>query len=412
MAIGTGTAILGSSLISGIGSIFGAKGANKAAQANAAAAAANTASANQAVYESLVPARQSRQAAADIYSSGLQSGQDAWWNQMAPIADQAAPALGNINALNANYGGNTQFNDPTAYTGNTQFNRDTEIGGHWDNLASQNFFESPDYQFRQQEALDAVQGSAAAAGGLYSGNTLKDITDRASNLAAGEYGNWFNRQLGLADRNYGADVSNYDRDAGQFASNFARDYGVFSDNYGRASDQFSSNFARDYGVFSDNYGRDFAQNQYLANQGINALTSGAALDYGVETGIGQAQADVLGQYGQDIINAGQTYSNNLMGNAGMQTNTPYVSPWGGINSAIQGGLQNYLWAQNAGLLGGSTGQPGYSAAPTWQQTYGGDGNYGHIFDPLYGGGNKITGAVTYPYPGGPQVNFMGGPIVQ
>lgn len=60
------------------------------------------------------------------------------------------------------------------------------------------FYESPDYQFRMKEGLNAVQGSAAALGGLYSGNAFRAITDYGSGVAAGEFGNYVNRQLALA----------------------------------------------------------------------------------------------------------------------------------------------------------------------------------------------------------------------
>jgi hypothetical protein len=60
------------------------------------------------------------------------------------------------------------------------------------------FFKSPDYQFRLREGLDAVQNSAAARGGLYSGNALRGIEEYGQGLAANEFGNWFNRQAALA----------------------------------------------------------------------------------------------------------------------------------------------------------------------------------------------------------------------
>jgi hypothetical protein len=60
------------------------------------------------------------------------------------------------------------------------------------------FYQSPDYQFRMGQGLDAVQGSAAAQGGLYSGNALRGINDYAQGTAAGEFGNYVNRQLALA----------------------------------------------------------------------------------------------------------------------------------------------------------------------------------------------------------------------
>ena len=60
------------------------------------------------------------------------------------------------------------------------------------------FFKSPDYQFRMNEGMKTVQNSAAAQGGLYSGNALRGITEYGQGLAAGEFGNWFNRQGALA----------------------------------------------------------------------------------------------------------------------------------------------------------------------------------------------------------------------
>lgn len=60
------------------------------------------------------------------------------------------------------------------------------------------FFTSPDYQFRLQEGTSAIDRSAAARGGVLSGNTIRAQTGYASNLAAGEYGNYVNRLLAMA----------------------------------------------------------------------------------------------------------------------------------------------------------------------------------------------------------------------
>lgn len=60
------------------------------------------------------------------------------------------------------------------------------------------FYQSPDYQFRLNQGLSAVQGSAAAQGGLYSGNALRGINEFAQGSAASEFGNYVNRQLALA----------------------------------------------------------------------------------------------------------------------------------------------------------------------------------------------------------------------
>jgi hypothetical protein len=46
--------------------------------------------------------------------------------------------------------------------------------------------------------MNAAQNSAAARGGLYSGNTFRALQDRGANVASQEYNNWFNQQSNLA----------------------------------------------------------------------------------------------------------------------------------------------------------------------------------------------------------------------
>jgi hypothetical protein len=60
------------------------------------------------------------------------------------------------------------------------------------------FTASPSYNFVKSEALNGVQNSAAARGGLFSGNTGRALLDRGANVASQEYGNWFNQNASLA----------------------------------------------------------------------------------------------------------------------------------------------------------------------------------------------------------------------
>lgn len=60
------------------------------------------------------------------------------------------------------------------------------------------FFKSPDYQFRKDQGMQGIQNSFAASGGAKSGNALKALAEFNSNLAAGEFGNYFNRQAAIA----------------------------------------------------------------------------------------------------------------------------------------------------------------------------------------------------------------------
>ena len=80
-----------------------------------------------------------------------------------------------------------------------------------------NFFASPDYEFRRTEGERGIENSAAARGGAFSGNALRALSDYNSNLASGEYGNWWNRQAGLAG--IGQSAVNQVGAAGQASAN-------------------------------------------------------------------------------------------------------------------------------------------------------------------------------------------------
>jgi hypothetical protein len=51
----------------------------------------------------------------------------------------------------------------------------------------------PGYQFGLQQGRDVLEGSAAAGGGLYSGNTLKALTRYGNDYATTKYGDAWNR---------------------------------------------------------------------------------------------------------------------------------------------------------------------------------------------------------------------------
>ena len=63
------------------------------------------------------------------------------------------------------------------------------------------FQADPGYGFRLKEGIRALENSAAARGGLLSGNTMRGITRYGQGLASEEFGNAFNRyQAGFASR--------------------------------------------------------------------------------------------------------------------------------------------------------------------------------------------------------------------
>lgn len=91
-------------------------------------------------------------------------------------------------------GGRIQIPRPVN-RGQVTINNDT---GQIEEANYEDFFASPDYRFRLNQGTSAVQNSAAARGGLYSGNALRALSDYGQGTAAGEFGNWFNRQAALA----------------------------------------------------------------------------------------------------------------------------------------------------------------------------------------------------------------------
>jgi hypothetical protein len=60
------------------------------------------------------------------------------------------------------------------------------------------FQASPDYEFVRNEGMRDIGNSFAAHGGAFSGNALRALAERNANVASGEFGNWWNRQAGVA----------------------------------------------------------------------------------------------------------------------------------------------------------------------------------------------------------------------
>jgi hypothetical protein len=79
------------------------------------------------------------------------------------------------------------------------------------------FFTSPDYQFRKEQGMQGLEQSAAARGGAFSGDAHKSLTEFNSNLASGEFGNYFNRVSQMAG--LGSAATNNVAQAGTVAAN-------------------------------------------------------------------------------------------------------------------------------------------------------------------------------------------------
>lgn len=122
-----------------------------------------------------------------------------------------------------------------------------------------NVNEDPGYQFRLQQGQEALEGGAAARGGLFSGQAGKELMQFGQQLGSQEYQNAYNRAAG-------------ERAFGQQA-------------YGQA-----------YGQDMQNQQKQIMQQQTLYNMlsGVAGQGKDAATSLG---NFGQAQATQSGQYG-------------------------------------------------------------------------------------------------------------------
>ena len=67
----------------------------------------------------------------------------------------------------------------------------------WLRLCSAFSTKTPGYDFRLNEGTRAIEGSAAARGGLYSGATMQALQNYGQDYATNAYENWLNRVGGL-----------------------------------------------------------------------------------------------------------------------------------------------------------------------------------------------------------------------
>ncbi len=124
------------------------------------------------------------------------------------------------------------------------------------NAAFANYQTDPSYDWQRNQAINSVQGSAAARGSLFSGNTLRGISDRTQNIANLDYGNYLQRLSGLSEQGRSAAVA-----GGQFGANAAAAQGGYAQDVGRANaasiiapalgwQQFSNDVAKGLGAFA------------------------------------------------------------------------------------------------------------------------------------------------------------------
>jgi len=137
--------------------------------------------------------------------SGLGAGLGGWMqaNAAKQASDQQAAAAANALAFQRKVYGDTLDNmKPFTDVGHGaigQLGGLFGIGGATPGQADYSrFFQSPDYNFARQQGDLALARSGAAQGGYLSGGQIKAGEQFGQGLASQQYGNYFNRLMGLA----------------------------------------------------------------------------------------------------------------------------------------------------------------------------------------------------------------------
>ena len=114
--------------------------------------------------------------------------------------------------------------------------------------------QTPGYQFRFKEGMDAIERSAAAKGTLLTGGVMKELASFGQGLASTEYDNEFNRQMGLAGLGFNA-ASN----AGNWGTSYGNQLTNLTTGAGNAQAAGTANSGQAWGNYLGNLGNTALQ---------------------------------------------------------------------------------------------------------------------------------------------------------
>ena len=248
------------------------------------------------------------------YNPYLQQSAEQWSGNVRNVYDEAGNLVMDTagNAAAGVRGAATQANqylDPYYQTGNQANQSLYNLAMSRLNAAPEEFTfdqNDPSYQWRLQQGANALERSAAARGGLASGNTLKALTGYGQGMASQEYAAeharwlaertanradtamWLDPLSGVAGRGLtagnqmGQNLLTGEKYAGDWTTQGARDAGLFR---GKGA-EFQSNLM--HGNLKDIINLNLAGEQ----AGMNYMTDRAAALSGGVVGAGNAQTQM------------------------------------------------------------------------------------------------------------------------
>lgn len=212
------------------------------------------------------------------------------------------------------------------------------------------FRTTPGYEFQVQEGQRAVEGSAAAQGGLLSGATLGALQDRRQGIADQTW-----------DRERDAYVDNYWRRTGANQANYWADRTADTDNYWRGRSVNDANYWAGAQMNNANRWAEIGQNRQDLWQ-TRAFNEDRRNQYWDRQlgmiGVGQSAAAGTAAAAGNMGAAGS----NALGSIG----DARAAGWMGATNAINNGVQNALGMYayyNPPQYGQSAAQPGMTSSP-------------------------------------------------
>lgn len=322
------------------GAVIGAIGANRAASQQASAARNGIEAQERMANDARAETRANNALAVNALKSGVAGSERALWRGFTGAANAVKSGRQrSLNELDRGYRRTSGFLNPLIESGDRARNALEFNLGLGDAPAGYGGFEETPYQkYIMGRTMDAIDGSAAARGGLFSSATLDRQQENASGLAGQFFGDYLGRLGGVAGQGAAArgQMGQY---ATQLGSNKAN---VISS----AASQLSG----------------IRQNRGSAIAGLRSGTAGGIA--GIYSGQGNALSGISLGLGDAMANG--------YGNIGNAQSAGSIGVANSINAGIGNALGAYQFDQ---MMGGDKGAAKSTFATPTRQRYAAGGMY-------------------------------------
>lgn len=188
-------------------------------------------------------------------------------------AKRAENATRDANQMQADqYWQTREDNLPLMDLRNTLLPRIQELAQQDSGVTPQEVLSDPGYQFGMDQGTRALQGSAAARGGLYSGATMKALNKFGNDYATTKFGDVFNRKQTVIGNNFNRAMGAAGmgqagvQQTQQAGSNYANNVGqnlLSNASFQGAAGMAQANAWGNVLNRGSSYGMDYLQNKYM-----------------------------------------------------------------------------------------------------------------------------------------------------